>query len=132
MTFASLSPSWSKAIRREIGVLALKNVAQFFLIAVTAPEPLAGSPPAAGAEDCGVGDPLEVAGVVLPEPPPLLPQAVNAIPVAASKLNATRDDSRKCRRCMATVCRTIVGSVNHDVADSPEIFRGSGEPFHGS
>jgi hypothetical protein len=62
----------------------------------------------------------------------LLLQAVKAIPVAASKLNATRDGWRKCRRCMATVCRTNVRSVNHDVADSPEFFRGSGEPFHGS
>src|SRR5262249_17985675 len=132
MTFATLPPAGTKGFRREVGVLALKNVAQFFLIAVTAPEPLAGSPPAAGAEDCGVGDPLEVAGVVLPEPPPLLPQAVNAIPVAASKLNATRDDTRKCRRCMATVCRRNVGSVNHDVADSPEFFPGPGAPFHGS
>jgi hypothetical protein len=32
---------------------------------------------------------------------------------------------------MATVCRTN-WRVNHDVDDSPEIFRGSARPFHGS
>jgi hypothetical protein len=112
--------------------LASKNVAQFFLIAATAPEPLVGSPPAAGAEDWEADDPPVVAGVVLPELPPLLEHAVSASPVAASTLTTRRDDSRNCRRCMATVCRTNVGGVNHDVGDSPEFFRGSGKPFHGS
>ncbi len=109
-TAASLSPSWSKAIRREVGVLALKKVTQFFLITATAALPPVGSAPPAGAEDCDVDDALWVAVVVLPEPP-LLPHAVSAIPVAASKLAATRDDSRKCRRCMPTVCRTNDGGV---------------------
>jgi hypothetical protein len=73
-------------------VLALKNVAQFFLIAFSAPEPVAGSLPAAGAEDCEAGGAVGLAEVVFPEPPLL--HAVNAIPAAASKLSATRDDRR--------------------------------------
>jgi len=81
------------------------------LIARTAAEPLEGSTPAAGAEDCDVDDALWVAGVVLPEPPLLLLHVVSVKPVTASKLTATRDDSRKCRRCMATVCRTNGGGV---------------------
>src|SRR5258708_6121415 len=132
MTASTMVPSCSKATRCEVGVLALKNVAQFFLIAATAAGPVAGAPRAAGVEDCGVGEVLGGAEVVLPELPPLPPHAVNAIPVTASKLTARRGDPRKCRRCMATVCRTKGVSVNHDVADSPEFFRGSDKPLHGS
>jgi len=61
-----------------------------------------------------VVDPAELVDASVLEvllPLPLLPHAVSAIPVAASKLAATRDDSRKCRRCMPTVCRTNDGGV---------------------
>src|SRR5258708_11565477 len=124
MTASTMVPSCSKATRCEVGVLALKNVAQFFLIAATAAEPVAGSPLAAGVEDCEVGEVLGGAEVVLPELPPLPPHAVNAIPVAASILTARREDPRQSRRCIATVCRTKGVNGNHDVADSPEFFRG--------
>src|SRR5258708_2085524 len=122
MTASTMVPSWSKATGWEVGVLALKNVAQFFLIAATAAEPVAGSPLAAGVEDCEVGEVLGGAEVVLPELPPLPPHAVNAIPVAASKLTARRGDPRKFRPFMATVCRTNADNANPDISDSPAFF----------
>ena len=107
----------------------MKNVAQFFVIAATAAEPVVGSVPEAGVEDWDVGEEVWVAGVVFPEPLPPLPQAARAIPVAASRAAGARSDSRKSSDCMAPVCRTN-GAM--DQADSPEFLRRSATPFHGS
>ena len=122
ITVASTCPSWSSASRRETVVLALKKVAQLALIAEMAPAPVVGSAdPVAGAEDVGGAVGPVVLVLVLPDPPLLL-QAASASPIATSSDIDTMGDSRKCRRCIATVCRTN-GDVNHDVDDSPEIFR---------
>src|ERR1022692_2730312 len=69
ITAASTWPFWSRARRREVAVLALKNVAQLALIAEMAPWPVVGSAePVAGAEDVGGAVGPVVLVLVLPDP----------------------------------------------------------------